>query len=366
MKGLKNPLAQLFGVLLQKMRTDMGVSSDEVAHKMGLGGSSYRMVEAGSATYQPGRALELIQVFPEIEFDPLCRLLVAIQTIENNKKSWKSKRETADLLSEADPQLKLVLDAIAPAWLISEKNGSHQVITFFEEIHAEHVLRDFLTTNRYFGVAQEKRLDFELNALIEEIPSVYLDFILDSLHNLRKYRLHYFPNESSSWESENKHNFTNLYAIISDPTEITKPDNFRAFDYNYLWQSQFQQLHFILLGENTNAAEQQRAFKENLRLVLREKSTKYAQELETFDEVLDKKVKFKSGQAYAETLSALMEAAGEQGTQIFWVFTLKNGNNIGFVSNNSMQQVFYGTALTYKQTRDKLEEFKKIWNDLAE
>lgn len=364
MKGLKNPLSQLFGLLLQKLRTNMGLTSDEVAHKLGLGGSSYRMVEAGSGVFQAGRALELIQVFDQLEFEPLCRLLVAIQAMETNKKDWNSKRETAMLLSEADPQLSLVFKALEPAWVIGEQGNAHKVVGYLESQRVYEVLREFLTTNRYFGLTQEKRLDFQLNSLIEDIPSVYLDFILDSLQSLRKYRLHYFPDDSSSWENDNKYNFTNLYAIISDPSEITNIENFRSFDYNYLWQNQFEQLHFILFGQFSNAEHQREAFKENLRKALQEKPTKYAQELERFDEVIDQKVKFKNGNAFADELKTIMESAGEAGTQIFWVFTLKNGNNIGFVSNSNTQQIFYGTTLSYKETRDKLNQFKKIWEDL--
>ena len=366
MKGAKNPLSQLFGLLLQKMRADLGLNSDEVAQKLGLGGSSYRMVEAGSGVYQPGRALELIQVFNQIEFEPLCRLLVAIQTMETSNKDTESRKGAAMLLSDADPQLKLVFDALEPAWEIVQQGNSNKVVGMLESNRVHHVLKEFLTTNRYFGLEKEKRLDFELNSLIEDIPSVYLDFILDSLQSLRKYRLHYFPDDSSSWESDNKYNFTNLYAIILDPKEITNPENFRSFDYNYLWQNQFENLNFILLGENIDADKQSNDFKNTLRGVLEESPVKYAQELKRFGEVTDLKLKFKNGNAYSEQLKAILNSVGEAGTKMFWVFTLKNGNNIGFVSNSNTQQIFYGTTLSYKETRDKLNEFKKVWDDLEQ
>lgn len=364
MKGAKNPLSQLFGVLLQKMRSDLGLNSDEVAQKLRLGGSSYRMVEAGSGVYQPGRALELIQVFNQIEFEPLCRLLVAIQTMETSGKDTEGRRGASVLLSDADPQLKLVFDAIEPTWEIALQESSNKVVSYLETNRAHLVLKEFLTTNRYFGLEKEKRLDFELNSLIEDIPSVYLDFILDSLQSLRKYRLHYFPDDSSSWENDNKYNFTNLYAVILDSSEITNPENFRSFDYNYLWQTQFERLNFILLGEKTDAKKQLKDFKETLKMVLHEKPVKYAQELKRFEEVTEQKLRFKNGNIYKDQLKLMLDSVGEDGTKMFWVFTLKNGNNIGFISNSDTQQVFYGTTLSYKETRDKLNEFKKIWDDI--
>ena len=48
-KTFKNPLVQALGIVLHKMRNSIGMTSDEVAAKIGLGGSSYRMIEAGSA-----------------------------------------------------------------------------------------------------------------------------------------------------------------------------------------------------------------------------------------------------------------------------------------------------------------------------
>ena len=69
---------------------------------------------------------------------------------------------------------------------------------------------------------------------------------------------------------------------------------------------------------------------------------------------------------FSEELSELLEdpTTHEDG-QILWIFTLKNGNHIGFVSNKDIQTIFYGTALSYKATRDKLEVFKKTWNELG-
>ena len=54
----------------------------------------------------------------------------------------------------------------------------------------------------------------------------------------------------------------------------------------------------------------------------------------------------------------------EQPVEVLWIFTLKNGNKVGFVSNAQSNKVFYGTTLSYLETNERLEGFKQIWGEL--
>jgi DNA-binding XRE family transcriptional regulator len=365
-KTFKNPLVQALGIALHKMRNELGLSSDDVAAKIGLGGSSYRMIEAGSAMLHPGRSLNIIKVFDKIEYDPLCRLLVAIQVMETGSESLEDLRNATLLVSEIDPQLQQLFDLIEPAWEVAEQQGANAAAQLLEQLHLADALADYLTTNRYFGVEREKRLDFQLNALIEDTPSIYLDFILDTLRSLKKHRLHYFPEESRSWESDNKHNFLNLYAVIKDASGLVSKENFDSFDYNYLWQPQFQQLHYIFMDDDPARLERLRAeFEANLRAALQDKHLKYQVELEQFDEAM-RKVHFRSGLAKREPLVRLLKHREEEvPVDVLWIFTLKNGNKVGFMSNHDSQKIFYGTTLSYRETAEKLEAFQSIWEQLA-
>lgn len=365
-KTFKNPLVQALGIVLHKMRNSIGMTSDDVAAKIGLGGSSYRMIEAGSAILHPGRSLNIIKVFDQIEFDPLCRLLVAIQVMETGTQTVDDFKNATILLGDTDPQLHQLFEALMPVWTLVQNKDSNTVADFIENSEIPSILTDFLTINRYFGLEKERRLDFQLNALIEGTPSIYLDFILDILSSLKKHRLHYFPEESRTWESENKHNFMNLYAVIKDPKGILNKDNFSSFDYNYLWQPQFESLKYIILQEDFDPKTSKALFQKHLKEALQEKHIKYQVELQQFDAAMEK-VHFKNGSEKDEALLHIMKYSQDgDPVDFLWIFTLKNGNKVGFISNNDSNKVFYGTTLSYLETNERLEVFKEIWAELEE
>lgn len=363
-KTFKNPLVQALGLVLHKMRNSIGMTSDEVAAKIGLGGSSYRMIEAGSAILHPGRSLNIIKVFDQIEFDPLCRLLVAIQVMETGTQTVDDFKNATILLGDTDPQLQQLFDALMPAWKLVQNQDANSVADYISNSDVPSILTDFLTINRYFGLEKERRLDFQLNALIEGTPSIYLDFILDILSSLKKHRLHYFPEESRTWESENKHNFLNLYAVIRDPAGILNKDNFSSFDYNYLWQPQFESLKYIILDKDFDPEKSKTLFQRYLKEALQDKHIKYQVELQQFDEAMEK-VHFVNGYGKRNELYNSMKYSEDSNPVDFlWIFTLKNGNKVGFISNNDSNKVFYGTTLSYLETNERLEVFKQVWPDL--
>ena len=363
MASLKNPLAQLFGLCVQQLRSQAGFSSDEVASRMGISASSYRMMESGAAPLHPGRALDLVRVLDTVEFDALSRVLIALQVIENAGRSFSEWQQAAQNLEEVDPQLGQLLAHLHPIWQ-QPKLKPQQVSKLLEQNRAVKAMIDFFTTNRFFGLDKGKRLDFQLNNLIDNTPSIYLDFILDSLKNLHRYRLHYFPEDSSSWESDNKHQFTELHAVIAHSVDITHIDNFKSFDYNYLWQPQFEKLKFVFLDQGRPVQEIFETFKRELQAALQMQPNKYRAELDNFDAAMEK-VSFKNGTPQAEAFEKMLQF-GPNGelTEMLWIFTMLNGNKVGFISNAHQQKVFYGTTLSYKETRERLNTINSLWNDL--
>lgn len=104
---MRNPLAQALGLVFQSTRDKMGgVSSTDIASRLGLAASHYRMIEAGSAILQPSRAIKVIQTFETIEYVPLCQVLVAIQILDSVKDSVDDMRTITAVLTEAVPAME--------------------------------------------------------------------------------------------------------------------------------------------------------------------------------------------------------------------------------------------------------------------
>ncbi|RKY06836.1 MAG: hypothetical protein DRP65_11200, partial [Planctomycetota bacterium] len=125
---IRNPLAQALGLVFQSTRDKMGgVSSTQIASSLGLAASHYRMIEAGSAILQPGRAIKVVQTFETIEFVPLCQVLVSIQILDPVRGSIDDMRTTMELLMQANPALEPVLRLFENVWPVVQKASSSEV-----------------------------------------------------------------------------------------------------------------------------------------------------------------------------------------------------------------------------------------------
>lgn len=364
-KGIKNPLAQLLGVYFKKERDFRGMSSDSVANQIDIGGSFYRMIESGAANFHPSRSLDIIKVFYKIEFDALCKMLVAIQILESHKDAIEDFQKALEEVGDADPQLAKLFQILEPVWVIIQKKTAKDVKKFLESEPVYHEIKQFLTSNKYYEKETEKRLDLELNALINQTPGFYLELTFKILQILERYPTHILPDDLYKWERENKHEFTNLYAIIKNHQSVSSLENLSNYTYDYLWSSQFEELNFIFLDESQDNDKALQTFKKNLKTVLKRKPQEFQSELQNFDKAISK-VSFKGGKEHKEALSKIMLHKDKSNKENFhlydllWIFTLQNGNVIGFMSNVDAEQILQRVSLTYKETYEKLTLFKEI------
>jgi len=227
-----------------------------------------------------------------------------------------------------------------------------------------------LTSNKYYEKETEKRLDLELNTLINQTPGFYLELTFKILQILERYPTHILPDDLYKWERENKHEFTNLYAIIKNHESVSSLENLSNYTYDYLWSSQFEELNFIFLDESQDNDKALQTFKRNLKTVLKRKPQEFQSELQNFDKAINK-VSFKGGKEHKEALSKIMLHKDKSNKENFhlydllWIFTLQNGNVIGFMSNVDAEKILQRVSLTYKETYEKLTLFKEIGKEIA-
>jgi len=144
---LRNPVAQALGLVLQDTRDQMGgISSSEIASRLGLAASHYRMIEAGSAILQPARAIKIVQTFETIEFVHLCQILVTIQIIDAAKNSVDDMRTTFGLLIEANPILSTVLKTFDQLWDVMKTAQPADVARAIISTGIRKEMQSFLTT----------------------------------------------------------------------------------------------------------------------------------------------------------------------------------------------------------------------------
>ncbi len=360
----KNPLMQALGLVLQRMRNFMVLSSDDVAAKLGLGGSSYRMVEAGSAVLQPGKALQVIKSFERIEFEPMCKILIAIQVMESGIESIDDMRATARLLGEADPLLQAFLGKLEPLWPVIKSNESGVVADEIKERHLDLELEKFLTTPSPKVIDQEGLLDSHVQSLLSSTPPFYLDLSLDLLENLQGYVPRVSPNELAKWEEKNKWRITHIIGVIRDYRAFTDSANFEFFDHSFLWENQFEKMNIMYLASARK--EVLKEFIHQFKQHLLKNRKKYEQRIPRFDEMIGK-IEIKWGHPRLAELNELLAHESVEMNNL-WFYKLKGGNVIAFADNSVMNskddRLHYGTSFSYSETVKKLKHIEKIWSEL--
>src|SRR5262249_41106965 len=126
--SFKNPLIQAFGLLIKKARKKEQKSSDDLAAALGgISTSLLRLIEAGAATLQPNKSIDLIKALPNtpIEFRQLSVLLVACLISESR---WLNGGDLSHVISdlvELDRGLGVAIQPLAGAWadLLSEPDS---------------------------------------------------------------------------------------------------------------------------------------------------------------------------------------------------------------------------------------------------
>lgn len=358
----KNPLAQVLGIVLQKMRNALVMSSDDVARTLGLGGSSYRMIEAGSAILQPGKALRVIQTFERIEFAPLCKCLVALQVMEAGSGTPDDMRIACGLLGEVDPLFHDVVEKLNPVWPVLEKTDPTEISDKIRALKADIALENFLTTPAPTVLDHQGVLKAHVHSLLNSTPPFYFDLAVDMLENLQGYIPRVSPVELAKWEEKNKTRITHVIGAIRDARSWTNPENFDLFVYGFLWESQFENFRLLV----TSAAKKDVAgeFSAHLKQAIERRSRRSDPRLAQFNEAMGKITVHSSVRHPATESLFLCEGVTMNN---IWFYKLRGGQVVAFADNYEVDArenaLYYGTSFAYGETIKKLNLIESIWDD---
>ncbi len=370
-----NPLSVLLGAYLAKERNLLRMNSKDMANQIGIGESFYRMIEAGLANLHPSRVLDFIKSFPnsQINFDAICKFLVAVQMVENNLSSYDQLKKVIDEMSAADFKLQKLFAVMEPVWN-ELKKGNEEIKPLIESEVFLNELQDFLTRYELYAVNPKESSETVVqnaNNIFRTIPTIYFDFVEDIVTRTQELPVRIRFSDLWKWEERNSSKFKEHYGIFRDHSSITNYENLRKYKYLYLWQGQHIATYFIFLNTDVSAEKIKSVFEKNLRRSLTEGD--YTNELQTFDEKM-KKIRFKCCPPdHTEIIDLLTgsyfddsENPYDKVHDAFWVFRLVNGNNIGFLASIEKEtyKPFEGINLGFDDTVNKLDGMKKLWDAL--
>lgn len=143
----KNPLAQAFGLLVQKVRKKEKKTSGELGNDLGISDSLLRLIESGAATLQPDKSIELIKSLPStpIEFRQLCVLLVVCAISERLWSDEENRPLAISDLVELDRGLGIAIQPLAKVWAdLRAESDSKRSAKIIEELAVPERVTEFL------------------------------------------------------------------------------------------------------------------------------------------------------------------------------------------------------------------------------
>lgn len=378
-----NPLSLGFGLALKQLRGSTQVST--IAGALQVGNSFVRLLEAGSTKLSPNRALRLIDAFGELEFEQVCKLLVAISATDNLGSTLFQYRSTLrDLQSAGNEDFyfnSMLIKLLAILQSAQDKNAATSPLVDYKEIIEEKIIAErfpddvikFLTTVAYVThpvedtaepvIAESDMYDQEFEKLIADTPSIYIDTIALTLKNLNSINANLFANESSKWENENGKEFVSVVAVVTDFKRLLRAENVENFDLKYLFQDTFKELNYIILNDdNKSEAKWESEFRDTLL-----KRWNYTQKEEVETKYVQKalaKIKIKKGNTADQNIRSFLTT--DELNDITWLFVTVRGNKIGFTLKPKPKEknVIYGETLPYSLAKKKYKDFVSIWKTL--
>ena len=375
---IRNPLAQALGLVLQNTRDKMGgISSSEIAGRLGLAASHYRMIESGSAILQPSRAIKIIQTFETIEYVPLCQVLVAIQVLDSVKDSVDDMRTISAVLAEVVPAMEKILKGLNKLWNIIETKEPTEAARKLEGEGIARELENFLTTEPVSFTADQLdnfmtptyqypisgQLYSKIGNILYGVAPFYLDTILQLIENLKGITPRVTAEELARWESKHKSRITHIIGVIRNPEIIFDVE---SFDYGFLWEENFRKLLIIHRDQpNLKDVCVRDKIAESLRKKFETERIKYERELQNLEQTVYAKLDVQFAKQKKERIDKILMHRNTRMNNL-WFYIMNNGYVVPFIDNASPEvsaDNLYGSSLTYEETCEKLADIKELCAD---
>ncbi len=362
----KNPFNILIGLLLKYYRVQKRVTSKDMAIMLNSGHSLYRLMESGASPLHPSKIYLLIEIFDDlfedeqnIEFENLSKFLIGGQYIDalvnrkkRNSRSLTYQEALQEFLGNSGDDFNKLFNNVQGLFDLKtkEKDLNHLI-----DEKAPLELFDFLSLNNY---EKNKTLQFG-DKIIERIGnsySLHIDMLLSMIKEFSTHPPMHISGIADKWEKNNHHNFEELRGFYLKEEIIINKNNFKLFDYDYLFDDNFKKLRMVFVSEKSSP-ELKDSFVQKLNASRNKKLTK--REID--------KINIKSIKSINENLKNLVadsDNSNPNNLMTFWVFSMSNGNQNGFIGFKNTIEKDYIKNLKYAESIRRLEIFDKEWDNI--
>jgi transcriptional regulator with XRE-family HTH domain len=361
----------MLGTFLRLERTRMGYTTRDVANRLNLNDTYYRLVESGRAAINQSLVFKLIEVFAGSDVPSYNSRTIILNRFSLYLVSAHWVGAEMGILEDAPSSAKLAMEALAQLesdfqhfhsqtkWYYDLSEGDEQR-RFLEDIAAPEV-GDFLRME-FYGRPQNATKDL---MCLDEIPTLNIDVILDLKKSLNN-RLFIHTHElASTWETERASQFKNSRLFCKHPELIVNPKNLQMFHYDYLGSERFLSCRHIFFEGVRTVDDIKMEFVElaNSGRKQRNLSELKTKEIEKLSFAV---VNEQRQHLHAEAIENVF-THDFNSYDAFWSFETHIGLEIAFVGvqNGNLEVI---TNLNLREAYRKVSEFDKLWeaiNDKA-
>lgn len=258
-REFKNPLAQAFGLVLYRIRRTSGLSTQATADAIGIADAGYRLIESGSAVFQPGHSLRLVNLFVELEWARVALVLSAIQILERERGNAAEMERRAEDVRTLDPGLDGIMERLRPVWQLinAQKDGASGVASLLENSGVVDALHGYLKQPIIHGFRPHGAMDENgalpfpaLLGVLEKVSPFHFDMLVQQVRELSEFPPFVSPGALAKWERRHHSRISRIYGIVFD-SSILRPSDIASstFDWQYVWRENFEGAFILCLDD---------------------------------------------------------------------------------------------------------------------
>jgi len=380
----KNPLGQVFGMVLRKTRDILVKGSSEIAVSMGIGESYYRVVESGGNALHVNKSMALTDAFEgKFHFDAVVKIISAITICEASaRKAIDDGGHYADGIIHASDKLA-IYDEAKLAYILKTFD-EHQIFKKiktkdFNEIarlirkHGiDELVFSFLTDYKNFGKYASDKQNDELIDFLKEVPTIYFEFLNDIKKSLLSLPIKIGFEALWEWEDRNM-GFESIIAVIQKHDLVTNQDNLNRYCYHYLNEGCLKKITFFYMDNNKDPYKVKEIFKRNLLISLQNK-TKKTDNRKGINDVLSnyescmEKIKFiqisSKDFSFEESSSTDTEGGAKEYYNAVWLYCFPD-HTVGFSAYINPENAKYSTgrSLKHKEASIYLKKMESLYQE---
>lgn len=357
----RNPLSICLGVYFSQERRKIAPhnKAKDIATELVMGESLYRMIESGNARIHAKYIPSFIRVFQasNIQLDPFCKLIVAIQFIDSYMEPTNFDYFTTAIntLKTIDSDYKILFNKIVP--LMNQINYEDE--NFRDTFITRGVIDEISyylssVTYRSYSKSRVESQKELLNTFLNKIPSIHYHIVESFMTSLEYLPRSFRRYDLWKWEKSNNRKIEKLYALLFETDYIINEANLSAYPYSYIWEDTFKEGHLLCWSEKSSI-ELKTKFNNIIRKIAEKKFKENFKESE-YQMVVDK-FHFHIINDY-ETMTRILKLKDKW--KIAWIFELNTGAKVGLRAQQEGSKFFDYISLNMEKTERLYEDLKSL------